>query len=261
MNWKNLKKTQIKGGERMAFKKAQKVTLSDLDTATKEYEALLKKTEKTYRKWDDEKDASFKSITEVEDLAASISHNQFSINRKLKKLTINREKYKSRETIERQKRKDDIVAGTGALAVLGAGAAAAVSFWDYVVEFVSKKTGGKLGKNFVVWLIVIGIILVVGIFLLIGWCLNRWKASLEAAKNTKKLLNLTAELRKKEADATTLTAEMEQQRRIVDQYIEALSQYRGMRFKDIPKDGQNHLVMMVDEAILLSEIISKEEIK
>ena len=59
MNWKNLKKTQIKGGERMAFKKAQKVTLSDLDTATKEYEALLKKTEKTYRKWDDEKDASF----------------------------------------------------------------------------------------------------------------------------------------------------------------------------------------------------------
>ena len=96
---------------------------------------------------------------------------------------------------------------------------------------------------------------------MIGWCLNRCKASLEAAKNTKKLLNLTAELRKKEADATTLTAEMEQQRRIVDQYIDALSQYRGMRFKDIPKDGQNHLVMMVDEAILLSEIISKEEIK
>ena len=39
-----------KGGERMAFKKAQKITLSDLDTATKEYEVLLKKAEKTPEK-------------------------------------------------------------------------------------------------------------------------------------------------------------------------------------------------------------------
>lgn len=245
----------------MAFKKAQRITLSDLDSATKEYESLLKKAEETYRKWDNEKDESFNAITEVEKLAASISHNQFSINRKLKKLTVNKEKYKSRETIEREKRKDDIVAGTGALAVLGAGAAAAVSFWDYVVEFVSKKTGGKLGKNYIVWLIVICIILVVGIFLLVGWAINRWRTSLKAAKNTKKLWKMAAELRKKEADATILTAEMEQARGILEQYLEALSQYRGMRFKDIPKDGQDHLVMMVDEAILLSEIMGKEEIK
>lgn len=245
----------------MAFKKAQRITLSDLDSATKEYESLLKKAEETYRKWDNEKDKSFNAITEVEKLAASISHNQFSINRKLKKLTVNKEKYKSRETIEREKRKDDIVAGTGALAVLGAGAAAAVSFWDYVVEFVSKKTGGKLGKNYIVWLIVICIILVVGIFLLVGWAINRWRTSLKAAKNTKKLWKMAAELRKKEADATILTAEMEQARGILEQYLEALSQYRGMRFKDIPKDGQDHLVMMVDEAILLSEIMGKEEIK
>ena len=176
-------------------------------------------------------------------------------------MKVNKEKYKSRETIEREKRKDDIVAGTGALAVLGAGAAAAVSFWDYVVEFVYKKTGGKLGKNYIVWLIVICIILVVGIFLLVGWAINRWRTSLKAAKNTKKLWKMAAELRKKEADATILTAEMEQARGILEQYLEALSQYRGMRFKDIPKDGQDHLVMMVDEAILLSEIMGKEEIK
>ena len=35
----------------MAFKKAQRITLSDLDAATKEYEALLKKAEKTYRNY------------------------------------------------------------------------------------------------------------------------------------------------------------------------------------------------------------------
>ena len=37
----------------MAFKRAQKITLSDLDAAAKEYEALLKKAETTYRKWDE----------------------------------------------------------------------------------------------------------------------------------------------------------------------------------------------------------------
>lgn len=166
----------------MAFKKAQRITLSDLDAATKEYEVLLKKAEKTYRKWDAEKDASFHAITEVEELAASISHNQFTISRKLKKLSVKKENFKTRETIEREKRKEDIVAGTGALAVLGAGAAAAVSFWDYVVEFVSKKTGGKVGKNYIVWLVVIALILIVGVFLLIGWAINRWRAC--ASSNT-----------------------------------------------------------------------------
>lgn len=245
----------------MAFKKAQRITLSDLDAATKEYEALLKKAEKTYRKWDAEKDASFHAITEVEELAASISHNQFTISRKLKKLSVKKENFKTRETIEREKRKEDIVAGTGVIAVLGAGAAAAVSFWDYVVEFVSKKTGGKVGKNYIVWLAVIALILIVGVFLLIGWAINRWRASLKAASNTKKLLKMTGELRKKEADADVLTEEMMKQRRIVEQYVEALTQYRGMRYRDIPKDGQEYLVMMVDEAILLSEIMGKDEIK
>lgn len=245
----------------MAFKKAQKITLSDLDAATTEYEALLKKAEKTYRKWDTEKDASFKSITNVEDLAASISHNQFTINRKLKKLTVNKEKFKTREVIEREKRKNDIVAGTGALAVLGAGAAAALSFWDYVVEFVSKKTGGKMGKNYVAWLVAALLILIASIFLLIGWLINRWRTSIKAARNTKKLWKMAGELRKKEADASALSEAMLKQRNVVEQYVEGLSQYRGMRFKDIPKEGQEHLVLMVDEAIVLSEIMSKEEVK
>lgn len=245
----------------MAFKTVKKITLSDLDAAAKEYEVLLRKTEKTYRRWDDEKDSSFQAITDVEELAASISHNQFSINRKLKKLTVNKEKYKTRETIEREKRKDDIVAGTGALAVLVAGTAAAVSFWDYVVEFAFKKSGGKIGKNYVVWLVVIGIILIIGTFLFVGWAINRWRTSLKAAKSTKELWKMIADLRKKEANANTLSEEMLKQRSIVAQYVETLSQYRGMRYKDIPKDGQEHLVLMVDEAILLSEIMSKEEIK
>lgn len=245
----------------MAFKKAQKITLSDLGEAAKEYEGLLKKAENTYQKWEAEKDASFHAVTEVEKLAASISHNQFTINRKLKKLGVNKGKYKTREAIEREKRKDDIVAGTGALALLGAGAAAAVSFWDYVVEFISKKTGGKIGKNYIVWLVVIVLVLIVGIFLLIGWAFNRWRASLKAASNTKKLWKMIGELRKKETDAEVLSEEMAKQRHVVERYVEALSLYRGMRYRDIPKDGQKCLVLMVDEAILLSEIMSKDEIK
>ena len=44
----------------------------------------------------------------------------------------------------------------------------------------------------------------------------------------------------------------------IDQCLEALEQYRGSNFKDIPKDTQNDLVQMVNEAILLSELMSKE---
>ena len=243
------------------FKKSQKITLSDLDVATKEYDALLKKTEKTYRKWNIEKDTSFKSITDVEELASSINHNQFTINKKIKKLTVNKEKYKARETLEREKRNADIVTGAGALAVLGAGAAVAVSFWDYVTDLVSKKTSGKIEKNYVVWLVVIILILIVSLFLLIGWAINRWRTSLKAAKNTKKLWKLIEELHTKESDANELLEYMFRQRCTVDRYVEDLSQYRGMYFKDIPKEGQKHLVCMVDEAILLSETMSREKLK
>ena len=138
----------------MAFKKAQKLTLSDLDRASKEYESLLKMTEKTYTDWDLKKDEAFEIISEVEELASSISHTPFTISRKLKKLLVQKDDYTDKETIVREKRKEDLIAGSGVVAVLGAGAAAAISFWDYVVEFVSKRTGGKLGKNYIVWLVV-----------------------------------------------------------------------------------------------------------
>lgn len=246
------------GGDKVAFKQAQKITLTDLDNAVEEYESLLKQTEKTYAAWDEQKTASFDSISEVEALAASINHASFTIGKKLKKLTVKRESYKNRVSIEREKRKDDIAAGVGSLAVLGAGAAAAVSFWDYVSGFVSKKTNGKIGKNALVWLIVACIILVAGLILLVCWAFNRWKTAQKAIQNTKRLRKLIGEYKKKEADAATLTEELKVQTSIVDQYLDTLSQYAGMLYKDIPSDSQKFLVLMINEAILLSEIMEKE---
>lgn len=242
----------------MAFKKAQKITLSDLDNAVKEYETLLKTAEKTYAEWDSKKDQAFEFISNVEALASSISHAPFAINRKLKKILVQRDDYKDKETIVREKRKEDLIAGSGVVAVIGAGAAAAVSFWDYVVEFVSKRTGGKIGKNYVIWLIVGILVLIAIVFLLIGWAINRWRTAKKAEKNTKKLLKCIAELREKETRASSLTTELTTQCAIVDQYLEVLEQYRGENFRDIPKDNQKHLVLMVDEAILLSELMNKE---
>lgn len=242
----------------MAFKKAQKITLADLDSATKEYEALIKQTEKTYAKWDLQKDKAFSSITQIEVLSESISRAPFTIGRKLKKLSIQKEDYKGKETIEREKRKNDLIAGAGALAVLGAGAAAAISFWDYVVAFVSKRTGGKLGKNYVVWLVVGILVLIAGIFLMIGWALNRWRTAKKAENNTKWLRKSIAELRKKEAKAAELTTSLSAQCDVIEQYLDALTQYSGTPYNTLPKDVQKDLVLMVDEAILLSELMNNE---
>ena len=246
------------GGDWVAFKQAQKITLADLDSAAKEYESLLMQTEKTYAAWDQQKAASFESICEVETLAASINHASFAIGKKLKKLTVKRESYENRVTIEREKRKNDSAAGAGSLAVLGAGAATAVSFWDYVAGFVSKKTNGKIGKNVLVWLIVGIIVLVAGIILLGCWAINRWKTAEKAIKNTKRLRKLISEYRKKEADAAALTEELKAQASIVNQYLDTLSQFAGMFYKDIPSDSQKFLVLMINEAILLSEIMERE---
>lgn len=242
----------------MAFKKAQKITLSDLDRVSKEYESLLKTTEKTYADWDLKKDEAFETISTVEEIASSISHTPFTINRKLKKLHIQKADYKDKETIEREKRKEDLITGSGVIAVLGAGAAAAVSFWDYVVDFVSKRAGGKIGKNYVVWLIVGILVLIALVFLLIGWAINRWRTARKAEKNTIKLLKCISELKEKEARASSLTTELAAQCTILDQYLEALEQYRGVNFKGLPKEAQKDIVLMVDEAILLSELMSKE---
>lgn len=242
----------------MAFKKAQKITTADLDQAVKEYETLLKQAETTYTEWDNQKDVSFISINKVEQLASSISHTPYTIGTKVKKLTVHKEDYKSRETIARQKRKDDIVAGTSALAVLSVGAAAAVSFWEYIVSFVSKKFGGKIGKNKLVWLIVAVLVLLASVVLLIGWAVNRWKASRETIKSTKKLRKLIGNLQKKEAAAKALTSELCRQCNIVEQYLDALSQYSGINYEEIPEKDQEQLVMMLNEAILLSELMIKE---
>lgn len=242
----------------MAFKKAQKLTLSDLDRVSKEYESLLKAAEKTYADWDLKKDEAFETVSSVEALASSISHTPFTINRKLKKILIQKDDYKDKEAIEREKRKEDLIAGSGVVAVLGAGAAAAVSFWDYVVEFVSKRTGGKIGKNYIVWLIVGILVLIAIVFLLIGWAITRWRTAKKAEKNTKKLLKCISELKEKEARASSLTTELTTQCAIVEQYLDVLDRYRDVSFKDIPKDDQRNIILLVDEAILLSELMSKE---
>lgn len=242
----------------MSASKAHKVMLTDLDKASKEYETLIKQTENVYVSWEAQKDRSFNLIGRVEDLSASISHAPFTISRKLKKLTVQREDYQGREAIEREKRKEDLLSSTTALAVLGAGAAAAVSYWEYVAGFVSKRTGGKIGKNHLAWLIVIVLILIASVFLLIGWAINRWRTAKKAEMNTKKLLKSIAALQEKKAISESLTIELDAQCGVVDQYLEALEQYRGSNFKDISKDVQNDLVQMVNEAILLSELMSKE---
>lgn len=83
----------------MAYRKAAKITLTDLDQASKEYEALLKKAEETFAVWDSSKDTSYELIAEVETLASSISHAPFTISRKLKRISVQKEEYKGRETI------------------------------------------------------------------------------------------------------------------------------------------------------------------
>lgn len=55
-----------------------------------------------------------------------------------------------------------------------------------------------------------------------------------------------------------MTTELAAQCTILDQYLEALEQYRGVNFKGLPKEAQKDIVLMVDEAILLSELMSKE---
>lgn len=242
----------------MAYRKAAKITLTDLDQASKEYEALLKKAEETFAVWDSSKDTSYELIAEIETLASSISHAPFTISRKLKRISVQKEEYKGRETIEREKRKEELAAGAGAVAVLGAGAAAALSFWDYIKDWVFKKTGGKMGKNLVLWLVVAVIFLVAALFLWISWAITRKREAIKAAKNTKKLRKEIAALQKKEATAETLISEITEQVMIVNKKLEVLQQFTGMQYKDLPKDAQVDLVAMVNDAVALSELINRD---
>ena len=52
-------------------------------------------------------------------------------------------------------------------------------------------------------------------------------------KNTKKLRKLIGEYKKKESDAATLTEELKVQTSVVIQYLDTLSQFVGMFYKDM----------------------------
>ena len=243
----------------MAFKKAAKTALSDLDKATAEYNKLLALTESTYDKLYAIQDSSLSLLSNVEQLIESISHNPLFIpTAKLKKIKTQKEAFLTRDAVEREKRKDELTAGAGAIAILGASAAAALSFSDLLFEYASKKMGGKFNKNTIVSIIILVVLLIPAITYACGQTRAQKHAAKKAAQNTTKVRKAIAVLKKKQVAAEALHIKLVTSYQILAQYYSNLACCFGARQKDISKEQRSDLIAMLNHALSLATIMNEK---
>jgi len=243
----------------VTLKKAAKTTMTDLERATADYNHLSTATEATYQKLYDIQDSSLILISDVEQLVESISHNPLSVpTAKLKKLKAQKETFQTREVLEREKRKDELAAGVGAVAVLGAGVAATLSFGDILLEYAGKKLGSKFSKNIILSAIILLILLIPAVIYAIGAMRAQKKAAKTAAKNTAKVRKAIEALQKKQAQTEALYNKTVDTHEILSQYYHSLACYTGALQKDIPKEHRSDLITMLNYALSLAALLNEK---
>ena len=243
----------------MAFKKATKLTLSELENAIAEYNTLYALTESTYDKLYAIQDSSLGLISDVEQLIESISSNPLFIQTaKLKKIKAQKETFLSRDTVEREKRKDELTVGAKAIAILGVGATAALSFGDLLLDYASKRMGGKFNKNIIVSIIILAVLLIPAIFYACGQSRAQKRAAKKAAQNTVKVTKAISALQKKQTTAEALYTKMVTSYQILAQHYSNLVCYSGFHQRDIPKEQRSDLIAMLNHALGLATMMNEK---
>ena len=240
----------------MAFKKAKKVTLADLDAAKAEYEQIYQQVSDSWAELDTERDISLSAIEEVEELAESIKHVPVSIKTPLKKITKQKQTFVDSVELKRQERKEKMAEGAGAIAILGAGVVAVASFKDYIISFFESLFGKKSSKNTILWLVFLIVALLALVFLLVAWGISRAKTAKEAAKNTTKIKKASNELKIQQERIAALLTKIKEQRNIVTGFYKNLNCYEGSNFMSIPKEHRSDLIALMNHAFSLAEMLN-----
>ena len=240
----------------MAFKKAKKVTLADLETAKAEYEQIYQQVSSSWSELDAERDISLSAIEEVEELAGSIKLAPVSIKTPLKKISKEKQTFVDSVELKRQERKEKMSEGAGAIAILGAGAAAVATFKDYIISFFESLFGKKTSKNSILWFVFLIIALIAIVFLLVAWSISRAKTAKEAAKNTAKIKKASNELKIQQEKVAALLTKIKEQRGIVIEFYKNLNCYEGSNFMSIPKEQRSDLIALMNHAFALAEMLN-----
>ena len=239
----------------MASGKAKNTVLSDLEKANAEYDEQYNIACEAWEDLDRERDTACDLITDVESLVESIRNAPHAMKQKREKITHTRETFQSASEIKRKERKEKMGAAAGAVALLGAGAAAVSSFGEYLVTIFEKIFGKKTSKNNILWLAFLIIALLALVIVAISWAASKAKAAREAARNLKKVTKATKDLKLQIVQVSARIQEAKQQRDIVQSFYDRLSSYFGENYLSIPKDDRKDLIAMVNHTEALAKML------
>lgn len=177
------------------------------------------------------------------------------LSKELKKISEQKKKFQTCEDIKRQKQREQIGNGVKAIiAGLGVGAVAKISFGEYLNDARVKKAE----KNIIMWIATLIPIIISFVCLVLGQRKAQRNAKKETQTAIKEIRKDIAKLKTQQAIASKNHQELQQQKKIVDEYYIALQALAGKQFRDIPKEQQSDLIALVNDSRTLSEMLNKD---
>lgn len=245
----------------MASNKKKQKALEELDIAKKQYDDTHNDLSEVYEAHNAARDAAYQEVNRAEVLMDSIKHKPVlgKLSR-LSKIKAEKQKYLSKEEINRAEKVKLLEANAAGVAVVGAAAGVAVSFKDYIFDRFDldsdRKTPWLNPKTSVV-------LLVVAVFIVVFWI--AYVISQRIKRNTvRKILEETKQVRaqtQKEKDEAKklkeLTIKINGHTEVLSHRIAVLGQYYDAEFKAIPKEHQELLVDYKNEAEALISFLNK----
>lgn len=241
----------------MLYKDYKEKAFDDLDAAHKEYNQVVKEASDLYDKVNYIKGSSYTLITEAQQFISGIRRGPFTFTKELNIIKKQKEKFQKSEEIRCKEQREKLAGGAGAVMVLGAGAFAAVSFWDYIDSKLGSKLKKLFGKNVLASLIIGILVLIFLGVLIIGWTVSNYRAGKKAERQTIEIKKKTEDLRKDTVAAHALIKIMNTQYKIVAERLASLAEITGMTRKELTDEQYSNLKNLVYETVGLSELLNK----
>ena len=241
----------------MGKREDKKKLLAQVEEAKREYLHTFDIADECYGRLDQKREDSISTMEQSESLINSIKHTPFSFKKDLKALSRERKKITDRADLEKEQRAADRAAGVAAVMAIGAGSLGSLSFKDFLSDKFNLSDDDN-GNNGIVWLIIIGLFVFIGIGFLIWKAVNSLNTSKKASLAFKKTKQETLELQKHIANAEKNIIELTDTCAAIEAALHRLSQYRDWDYRKIPDTDQEDLFTLVNLTQSLSGVLSQD---
>lgn len=231
----------------MFFQKYKEIALSDLDSAHKDHDVLVKELIQVYKDIGSEKKRANSIVEEASIFFDSISRAPFTIKSTIRIINEQKVQFTKTGEIRQKERNEKVAAGIIAAAAAVGGIKRVPKFHKYVDKKIVQKLISVFGKNILSLTFICIILVIASVFFLFCWTISNYLAGNNAKKTTLAIIKKTAELRQSHTTAIAQKQKIITQQDIVRRKLDQLSFLRGMKASELSDEHISALLELVEE--------------